>query len=205
MNFWACGVDHLLVESDSLEDVLSCYAVLESDPPVGVLDLVPAARTLLVEFDRQVTSHATLRRAIARVEAPARSDSAGETPSVTISIRYDGEDAEFVKDFLALSHDGLVRWHTSQVWTVAFTGFAPGFGYLVGDLHDRPVPRLDSPRVDVPAGAVALAGEFTGIYPRSSPGGWRIIGHTEDVLWDLRREPPALLVPGGTVKFVEAR
>lgn len=197
-----CGSRHLLLETDSLDEVLNWLATLESTPPEGVLDLVPAARTVLVEYDRELTDFATLSRELHSVDVVPRSDRDG--PTVEISVRYDGEDTPFVQDHLGYSHDELVAWHTGQEWTIAFTGFAPGFGYLVGDLDDRPVPRLETPRVNVPAGAVALAGEFTGIYPRSSPGGWRIIGHTDAQLWDLDREPPAQLVPGGVVRFVEA-
>jgi KipI family sensor histidine kinase inhibitor len=200
VRYLPCGSRHLLIESDSLEEVLDCFATLDSSPPAGVLDLVPAARTVLVEYDRELTDFGTLRRAIDGTRMLPRSDR--QAPVVDLAVRYDGEDTAFVEDFLGLTHDELVAWHTGQTWTVAFTGFAPGFGYLVGDLHDHPVPRLESPRVAVPPGAVALAGEFTGIYPRSSPGGWRIIGHTDAVLWDLDRDPPARLVPGGVVRFV---
>lgn len=202
MKFFACGTHHLLIESDSLEEVLNCFSALESKPPAGVLDLVPAARTLLVEFDRQRTNFATLRDAIETTQISTRVESTG--PTVKISVRYDGEDTQFVQGFLGYTRDEFIKWHTGQTWMVAFTGFAPGFGYMIGDLHDRPIPRLEKPRVDVPAGAVALAGEFTGIYPRNSPGGWQIIGHTDLTLWDLQREPPAALVPRGLVRFVEA-
>jgi KipI family sensor histidine kinase inhibitor len=201
VRYLPCGTHHLLIESDSLDEILDCFATLDSNPPTGVLDLVPAARTVLVEFDRQRTNFATLSAAIAKTDVRARGDS--DTSRVEIAVRYDGEDADFVQEFLGYTRDELVQWHTGQTWTVAFTGFAPGFGYMVGDLHDRPIPRLPRPRVSVPPGAVALAGEFTGIYPRNSPGGWRIIGHTDTPLWDLRREPPAQLVPSGRVQFVE--
>jgi KipI family sensor histidine kinase inhibitor len=202
VRFAPCGTHHLLVESDSLEEVLNCFSTLESNPPTGVLDLVPAARTLLIEYDRQKTNFATLRAAIASTEITTRVQ--WDAPAVEIPVRYDGDDTAFVQDFLGYTRDEFIEWHTGQTWLVAFTGFAPGFGYMIGDLDDRPIPRLDKPRVDVPAGAVAVAGEFTGIYPRNSPGGWRIIGHTDVALWDLQREPPAILIPGGTVKFIEA-
>lgn len=85
---------------------------------------------------------------------------------------------------------------------MAFCGFAPGFGYLTGLPADRAVPRRATPRAAVPPGAVAVAGEYTGVYPRSSPGGWQLLGHTDLVLWDADREPPALLRPGARVWFV---
>jgi KipI family sensor histidine kinase inhibitor len=196
-----CGSRHLLVEGDSLEETLNCFATLRSGPPVGVVDLVPAARTVLVEYDEARTDFSALSAAIASIDVRPRPD--GDAPSMEIAVRYDGADVDFVQGFLGHTHDELVTWHTAQTWTVAFTGFAPGFGYLVGDPANHPVPRLTTPRVHVPPGAVALAGEFTGIYPRSSPGGWRIIGHTDAKLWDLDREPPAMLVPGSRVRFVE--
>ena len=94
--------------------------------------------------------------------------------------------------------------HTGPPWRVAFGGFAPGFAYLIGGDPRLRVPRRDRPRPSVPAGAVGLAGEFSGVYPRSSPGGWQLIGTTEAVLWDVDRDPPALLRPGATVRFVDA-
>ncbi|HET9420751.1 MAG TPA: carboxyltransferase domain-containing protein, partial [Nocardioides sp.] len=95
----------------------------------------------------------------------------------------------------------VVGAHTGQTWTVAFAGFAPGFGYLAGADARLTVPRLQVPRTSVPAGAVALAGEFGGVYPRASPGGWRLIGRTDAPLWDAGREQPALLPPGTRVRF----
>jgi KipI family sensor histidine kinase inhibitor len=95
----------------------------------------------------------------------------------------------------------VIHLHTTSTWTVAFGGFAPGFGYLVTDHANLVVPRRASPRTVVPAGAVGLAGEFSGIYPRPSPGGWQLIGSTDAILWDTTREPPALLAPGTAVRF----
>ena len=98
----------------------------------------------------------------------------------------------------------MVDAHTGQPWTVGFGGFAPGFSYLVGGDPRLEVPRRAEPRTRVPAGAVGLAGPFSGIYPRSSPGGWQVIGETDVVLWDVDRDPPALLQPGASVQFVDA-
>ena len=98
----------------------------------------------------------------------------------------------------------VVDAHTASTWTVAFGGFAPGFCYLVGGDPRLAVPRRDSPRARVPAGSVGLAGEFSGVYPRESPGGWQLIGHTALAMWDSRRDEPALLMAGMTVRFVVA-
>ncbi len=95
----------------------------------------------------------------------------------------------------------LVRRHQAATWTVAFTGYAPGFGYLVGDDGLFDVPRRSSPRTRIPAGSVGLAGTFSGVYPRESPGGWQLIGRTDTVMWDIDRDPPALFAPGTTVRF----
>ena len=101
--------------------------------------------------------------------------------------------------FRAPPRSAPARW-----WTlVAFGGFAPGFAYLAGGDPRLDVERRAEPRTSVPPGSVGLAGEFSGIYPRASPGGWQLIGHTDAVLWDLERG--ALLEPGGTVRFVEAK
>jgi KipI family sensor histidine kinase inhibitor len=104
-----------------------------------------------------------------------------------------------------LGADGVVAAHTGTPWRVAFGGFAPGFAYLTGGDPRLDVARRDEPRTSVPAGSVGLGGEFSGIYPRASPGGWQLIGRTDMVLWDPDRDPAALLQPGGRVRFVEAR
>lgn len=95
----------------------------------------------------------------------------------------------------------MVRIHTAAEFRVAFCGFAPGFGYLTGLGERYAVPRRATPRTAVPAGSVGLAGPYTGVYPRSSPGGWQLIGTTDSVLWDATREPAALLSPGTRVRF----
>ena len=102
-----------------------------------------------------------------------------------------------------LDERGVIEAHTGTPWTVAFCGFAPGFGYMVGGDERIQVPRRDNPRTKVPPGSVALAGEFASVYPRESPGGWQLIGRTSLEVWDIGREPPALLVPGTTVRYVE--
>jgi KipI family sensor histidine kinase inhibitor len=124
---------------------------------------------------------------------------------VEIPVTYDGPDLDDVAVLTGLTRDGVVAAHTGTDWRVGFGGFAPGFAYLVGGDPRLRVPRRSEPRTRVPAGAVGLAGEFSGIYPRESPGGWQLLGTTDVVLWDADREPPALLVPGTIVRFVEAR
>ncbi|WP_158865687.1 5-oxoprolinase subunit PxpB [Leifsonia sp. AG29] len=197
------GDSALLVEFEGLDDVLSAYRALSRTRPAGVVDLVPAARTIAVTVDPRFLS-------LARVEAwvertPPEDAASGSSRVIELPVRYDGPDLGEVADLLRVEPEEVIARHTGSVWRVAFGGFAPGFGYLVTD-HDRlRVPRRATPRTSVPAGAVGLAGEFSGVYPRSSPGGWQLIGRTDAVLWDPEAENPALLVPGDEVRFVEVR
>ena len=200
MRILPSGSRGLLLELDTLEEVLRQYAaLLEADLPV--LDLVPAGRTILVVGDRG-TDLRELASTLSGVEPAEHGRTSG--PSVEIPVRYDGEDLAEAADLLGCSAEELVRRHQDEEWTVAFCGFAPGFGYLAGSRFEWATPRRSSPRTKVPAGALALAGEFTGVYPRESPGGWQLIGHALVDVFDLDRDPPALLVPGAAVRFVEA-
>lgn len=121
---------------------------------------------------------------------------------IDIPVRYDGPDLDEVAALTGLDAAAVVSLHAGTVWTVAFGGFAPGFSYLVGGDPRLQVPRRDSPRTRIPAGSIGLADRFSGIYPRDSPGGWRLIGHTDLRLWDIEADPPALLTPGRSVRFV---
>jgi KipI family sensor histidine kinase inhibitor len=192
----------LLVELADLDEVLALYAELVDSPPAGVVDLVPAARTLLLRLDPALTGVDEVARAVrAARPVPGVRPDAGH---LEVPVTYDGEDLAEVARHTGLGERGVVEAHTGQEWTVAFCGFAPGFGYLSGSDDRLHVPRRSTPRTRVPAGAVGLAGEFAGVYPRSSPGGWQLIGRTSLQVWDLDREPPALLYPGVRVRFVEA-
>jgi len=189
-----CGETALLIET---EDVLGWYAALTARPLPGVVDLVPAARTVLVRYEPTVEFGLMVSRLsdVTPVSAAVSGD------EVTIPVRYDGADLADVAKATGLAEDEVVTVHTGAEYTVAFTGFAPGFGYLTGLDERLRLPRRDTPRTRVPAGAVAIAGEFTGVYPRPSPGGWHLLGSTTVPLWDPAREPPALLRPGTRVRF----
>jgi KipI family sensor histidine kinase inhibitor len=193
---------HLLVESADLAASMQLNHALETAALPGVVELVPAARTVLIRFDPARTSAPALEEAISGLDVTDSATGSGRT--VTIDVRYDGEDLAEVADLLGVSPAEVVARHQRARWEVAFSGFAPGFGYLAGDDPLFDVPRRSSPRTRVPVGAVGLAGEFTGVYPRASPGGWQLIGHTDAILWDLDRQPPALFVPGTIVTFVDA-
>lgn len=202
LRFLTASTHDLLVECTDLVATMHLHRALTEAGLPGIRELIPAARTELVRFDPALTSASVLETAIRGLDR--RTTGADHSREVTIAVDYDGEDLADVAALLNVSPAEVVRRHQAATWQVAFSGFAPGFGYLAGDDPLFAVPRRSSPRTRVPAGSVALAGEFTGVYPTSSPGGWQLIGRTEAVLWDLDREPPALFVPGTTVRFVTA-
>ncbi|MDR6212374.1 5-oxoprolinase subunit PxpB [Paracidovorax wautersii] len=199
--FLPVNLNALLVELDDLDQTLALLASLKRDPIAGIEELVPAARTLLVTFRPTVQSFAALVEAIAQRDVSAaaqRSDVLVEIP-----VHYDGEDLAEVAQMLGITPEEVIRRHTSSEYTVAFTGFAPGFGYLVGGHPSLNVPRRTVPRTRIPAGGVGLAGTFSGVYPQASPGGWQIIGTTPVAMWDIDRDKPSLLQPGYRVRFVD--
>lgn len=196
------GSDGLLAEVADLDEALALFASLRDQPVPGVWELVPAARTVLVRFDPATTSADAVAAEVAR--RPRRRSAGADGPVVEVGVCYDGEDLDEVARLCGLDPAEVVRRHTASPWTVAFTGFAPGFGYLSGGDPALDVPRRAEPRTAIPAGSVGLAGRFSGIYPRASPGGWQLIGRTGLSLWDQRRADPALLAPGVRVQFVDA-
>ncbi|MFI8632580.1 carboxyltransferase domain-containing protein [Microbacterium sp. NPDC077663] len=199
------GDSALLAEVAALADVLALHAALARTRPRGVVDLVPAARTVLVHLDPAVLPLAAARAWMEGVDAagpPARDAS---TDEIEIPVVYDGPDLDETASLLGLTRDDLIGRHLAARWSVAFTGFAPGFGYLVSEDWRLDVPRRATPRTRVPRGAVALAGEFTGAYPRETPGGWQLIGTTHAPLFDPHAERPALLRPGARVRFRRAQ
>lgn len=189
MNVLPYGDRAVLLDCDSLAEATSWFGALSD------LDPVLGAQTVLVRGNP-----AELRTLIAG-RRPSGTDPATEPEVVTIPVTYDGPDIGTVAALIGLSEDEVVAAHTGRTWTVGFTGFAPGFAYLVGGDPRLQVPRLGSPRPSVPAGSVGLAGEFSGVYPRSSPGGWQLIGRTDVDLFDPLQSPPALLQPGMQVQF----
>ena len=211
-----CGEQALLVELDSLAEVLALHRLLwDRARAPGLVDAVTGARTVLLVADAQsalagIRSHAqaALRELEAHSGGTGTADHAlgnDRSPDdvVEVAVRYDGPDLTEVAGLTGLSVDEVVAAHTGRLWQVGFAGFAPGFAYLVDGDPRLAVPRRPTPRTSVPAGAVGLAGEFSGIYPRASPGGWQLIGRTDAALWDLDRDPPALLRPGLRVRFVD--
>lgn len=196
------GPSALLAEYDSLAATMAAFEGLAEPRPAGVVDIVPAARTILVTFG--------LRTKPSEIEAWLNASAMQQTvrreaAPIEIDVVYDGEDLDEVAAILNLTRESVIAIHTSNSYRVAFTGFAPGFGYLTAPDTRLNIARRASPRPRVPAGAVGLAGEFSGIYPRESPGGWQLIGHTNAVMWDENREQSALLRPGDAVRFRAVR
>lgn len=201
MRFLPVSRSVILVELADLGETLALLDSLGEQPIAGVEEIVPAARTLMIGFRPELVSRADLVRALGGRDLKARSHATDQV--VDIPVRYDGEDLADVARMLGISTEEVVRRHTGADYVVAFTGFAPGFAYLSGGDAGLEVPRRRTPRTRIPAGAVGLAGSFSGIYPQASPGGWQIIGTTPLVMFDLARDPPALLQPGARVRFVD--
>jgi KipI family sensor histidine kinase inhibitor len=198
VNLMPCGDVGLLVEVEDIDHVLALADVLRADTPAGVLDIVPATCTVLLTVEPG-TDLGALRRIVQQLDVrPGAAAADGRT--VEIPVTYDGPDLAEVAELTGLGVDGVVDAHTGTLWRVAFGGFAPGFAYLVDGDPRLNVSRRAEPRTTVPAGSVGLAGQFSGVYPRSSPGGWQLIGRTGTELWDL--DSGAVLQPGGLVRFV---
>lgn len=204
------GERALLVELDladssaeaAAREVAGWAAAIRDAERPDVVDVVPAARSVLVHCTSEAAV-SELRRTIAGLQPlPVDTGSTGEL--VQIPVTYDGPDLRDVAELSGLSLGVVVRAHVDSEWRVAFAGFAPGFAYLVGGDPRLAVPRRVSPRTRVPEGSVALAAGYTAVYPHASPGGWQLIGRTDQALWDLANDPPALLVPGTRVAFVRA-
>ncbi|MET8825488.1 allophanate hydrolase subunit 1 [Streptomyces sp. NPDC004610] len=194
------GTDALLVEVGSGEEAQALHAELVRRRAAGALavrEIVPAARTVLLDG---LADPSRLAAELSGTDLPPTPPRTGET--VEVPVRYDGPDLAEVAAHWGVDVDEVARIHAGTEFRVAFCGFAPGFGYLTGLPARYDVPRRATPRTAVPAGSVALAGPYTGVYPRSSPGGWQLIGTTDAVLWDPARVPAALLSPGARVRFV---
>jgi KipI family sensor histidine kinase inhibitor len=195
------GDQALLLQFDATADVLAWAAALREARLPGVLDIVPASRTVLVKLDGPRYQRSVRRQLRTLRVNPDAIQTAPPDEYTVIDVVYDGTDLTEVADRTGLTTAQVIHAHTATPWRVGFGGFAPGFAYLAGGDPRLAVPPRSEPRPSVPAGAVGLAGEFSGIYPRRLPGRWQLIGHTDAVLWDIDRPNPALLTPGMWVKF----
>lgn len=202
------GDQALLLEFDNTDEVLAWADAIRDAELLGVLDIVPASRTVLIKLAGpryQPPTRQRLGKLRVAPEAVSHSTApADRRADVQIDVVYDGPDLDEVARLTGLTTDEVVAAHTGTPWRVGFGGFAPGFAYLVGGDSRLEVGRRAEPRTKVPTGSVGLAGEFSGVYPRESPGGWQLIGRTaadQAALWDVNREKPALLTPGMWVAF----
>ncbi len=199
MRFLPVSQSIVLVELADLAETLALFDSLAEQPIAGVEEIIPAARTLMISFRPELLGRGDLAGEIAGRDLKARTHVSDHV--VEIPVRYDGDDLAEVAEILGITTDEVVRRHTRAEYTVAFTGFAPGFAYLTAGDAGLEVPRRKTPRTRILAGSVGLAGPFSGIYPQASPGGWQIIGGTPLAMFDLLRDPPALLQPGFRVQF----
>jgi KipI family sensor histidine kinase inhibitor len=195
------GEAAVLLECADLADTQAVRAELQRDLWPEIAEVITGAQTLLLRL-RGPLSHRRVQQ-LERLSPAAASEEAAADP-IRIEVDYSGEDLAEVAELVGLSSDEVVAEHTGQLWTVAFCGFAPGFAYLYCESDRLRVPRRDTPRKQVPAGAVGLADRWSAVYPRSSPGGWQLIGRASMPMWDLQRDPPAVLQPGARVQFVSA-
>ena len=190
-------------------DVHRLAARLRDRSPPWLRDLVPAYASLAVFFDADRVvgddPHVVVAEIVAALLSDRSSRSTDDGSLHEIPVCYGGEYGEDLVEAaqeLGMDADALVARHSATVYTVAMIGFAPGFPYLLGLDPVLALPRLATPRTRVPAGSVAVGGAQTGIYPRESPGGWRLLGRTPHALFDAARAQPALLQPGDRVRFV---
>jgi KipI family sensor histidine kinase inhibitor len=199
MNTHFVGDSALLIDTQDARAAQQLRVAILRRPLNGLSELVPAYNTLLVQFDPlEFDIKSFIRRLPEFVRTPVPLALPREHD---IPVAYGGEDLEEIARITNLDIAEVIQCHSSATYTVAFLGFAPGFPYLVGLDPRLRVARLKSPRIKVPAGAVAIAGEFSGIYPQATPGGWRILGHTEAVLFDPEQVPPARFIPGDKIHF----
>ena len=205
-----CGDRAILVDLDDDRERRDFDAALRAEIAAGrladeIIEHVPAARTVLVRL-RDPRHRGSVETALHSLEVGAACVEDQSSGEVTVPVHYDGADLQALAHQLGVRPTELVEWHTATPWLVDFTGFAPGFGYLVREpvgspLDDVEIPRLDSPRTRIPSGAVALAGRWSAVYPSASPGGWQLIGGTDLPIWDVDRDPPGLFQAGVRVRF----
>ncbi|MGW5386610.1 5-oxoprolinase subunit B family protein [Nocardia sp. NPDC003963] len=185
-------------------------AALSGRTVSGLVDILPAAETVLITLDSVHSApraRRELEQIVAGVDAAEGDVSRGTfttaTEPVRIPVRYDGPDLDTVAEMLEIRPDQVVSAHTAAIWHCAFVGFAPGFGYLTATGWQSSIARRDTARTRIPAGSVGLAGAYSAVYPRETPGGWQLIGTTDLTMWDTGRDPPALVHAGARVRFVD--
>lgn len=201
----AAGDRALLVEPSTSPALAGLIDSLATAAPPGVADSIAGAHTVLLLLTPEVDAAAVVRDVEHRLQNPPPPREAATTHRVTIPVRYNGPDLAAVADELGCTTSDVIALHTGTDWHCDFIGFAPGFGYLRSADARLTVPRLARSRTAVPPGSVGLADGYSAVYPRASPGGWRLIGTTDAALWDLATTPPNLIAPGTLVRFEEVR
>lgn len=195
------------INTDVHEKVRQYYFFLRSLHLKEIIDIIPSFTTCIICFDSRLTSFSALVSLLKEKEKDLLQTEIPAPAAHTIPVMYGGQygpDMEFVCSYAGLSADEVVEIHTGTVYTVFTVGFMPGFPYM-GTLDKRLfVPRLETPRLKVNEGSIAIAQFQTGIYSFESPGGWRIIGKTDVKLFDHREAPYSLLKIGDQVRFVPA-
>lgn len=200
MRLLPCGPTAVMVEVDDTDQAAQLAAHLRAAALPGVIDLVPAARTVLVSC-AIAADLAAVGSAVAAFVPGSKVDRPGilvEVPTV-----YDGDDLRDVAETIDCSIAEVVEMHSSAVYDAAFCGFVPGFAYLTGLPPALLLPRRQNPRPRVPGGSVAIAAGFTGVYPTTSPGGWHLLGRATVAMWDSSRARPSFIEPGDRVRFVQ--
>lgn len=202
LNVLPYGPSALLVETGGLAPALIAEELRQLE---GVIDAVPGAGTVLLTFDTSQRSEQESIRfftdQIHALKPGSGGRQQGGGPEFTIPVRYDGEDLAVIAELSGMSQAEVIAAHAGGIYRVSFMGFAPGFGYLEGLPSSLHLPRRETPRTHVPTGAVAIAGPYSAVYPRQSPGGWLLLGSTEIDLFDVTAHPPAKLRPGMRVRF----
>ena len=191
----AYGWQAALIECDPNEVSAIGSACLESEL---FTEVVPAECTVLVCWNGELTI-SRIEKLVSAVK-PATEANIGRL--VEIPVRYDGQDLDEVAKLTGLSKSEVIELHSSTTFTAAFAGFAPGFMYCIGLPEVLQLPRRSTPRVQVPAGSLAMADIYTAIYPLNSPGGWNLIGTTDVQMFDASAQQPSPLLPGDRVRFV---
>jgi KipI family sensor histidine kinase inhibitor len=199
MNTRRVGEHGLLIDLPDVEDVHRLRASVLAAHHDGVVEVVPGLRSLLVVVDPARTSVAEFATFVEDLDV--RDLTRAGARIIDVPVIYDGPDLDEVAQLTRLRPEEVIARHQASTYTVAFLGFSAGFAYLLGLDPSLYVPRRTTPRSTVAAGSVAIAGELAGVYPRATPGGWRLLGRTRLPVWDLNRDPPALFAPGDHVRF----
>ena len=194
-----------VISSEAHQQVRRLLRVLELEPIPGVKNLHPAYSSVLVKFDLLKLRHKELEKQLRARLRRMHHVPLSDARVVEIPVCYGGDfgpDLNDVAQLHALTQAQVIELHSSTIYTTYFLGFTPGFAYL-GELPEAlHTPRLATPRRSVPAGSVGIAGSQTGVYPISTPGGWRLLGRTPLAIFRPGRAAMSLLAIGDRVKFV---